>query len=92
MTEQEHLEQLFDQQYHSDIKSGINRAQEEVNIEFGRAANKINISFQEIKPYLDSIKYKIGSSGRRQLIEAFVCDEKEMFDSLKLMAEKNKQS
>ncbi|MBE0420150.1 hypothetical protein EI165_08435 [Pseudoalteromonas nigrifaciens] len=78
---------LFEPHYHADVLGGINRAQEGSNRAFGLLANKLHQSFHLVEPYLQSSYTKqdgtkLGSSGRRELISAFLRDDNSKFKRL----------
>jgi hypothetical protein len=82
MKQHEHLEQLFDRQYHSDMNSGISRALTKSKIDFGFAANRINLAFEKIKPFHDPVLFKISSNDRREIICAVAFNAQEQLRSL----------
>ena len=74
-------------QYQNDAESGIDKAIEKTGRKKGWYSNKINQNFNQIQPYLEPSfttpsGVKLGSSGRRNLVEAFCLDDTERFDSL----------
>lgn len=78
---------LFESYYQSDVLGGINDAQEDNNRAFGFLANKLHQSFHLVEPYLQSSYTKsdgtkLGSSGRRELISAFLREDNSKFKRL----------
>lgn len=86
MHKNEDLE-LFENQYQADVLGGINQAVGEGTTPFGYYANQLHQRFYEVEQYLQSSYTKangtkLGSTGRRAAICAFLKGEESKFKML----------
>jgi hypothetical protein len=86
----EHLNELFNPIYHSDLLGGINQAQEETNLPFGLLANRVHTHFNQIQIFLDAGTYRLGSTGRRAMVKALAMEDRERLKNLIADAEDHK--
>ena len=62
---------------------GITWAAEKNGEPFGLLANKVCLAFEDIKPYLDPVTYKIGAVKRRYIIKVFALNDVDEIERLK---------